>query len=223
MLILLKSLWAIATEKGIKQAWYELRENIMYDVVNGTDTARWLPLDDYTDNELDMTTAIRYQATHTCTIKDVLSVIPRMLRVPVADVTLLDLGSGKGKVLCEAYRHGLRDCIGIEFNSDLCAIAQSNFRAVNANVFDRVRVHQGDCILYLRDTAIADNTIVFMYNPFTGSTMTEVLAILFMRKFKGSKFIIAYVNPEQADEVEKLFTPLGSTVSSGGQITNFYH
>jgi SAM-dependent methyltransferase len=71
-------------------------------------------------------------------------VVDRMLRMAqtTSRDTVVDLGSGDGKiVIAAAQRFGAR-AIGVEFNPDMVALSRANLR--KAGVADRVEVVQGD-------------------------------------------------------------------------------
>lgn len=88
--------------------------------------------------------------------------------------TFIDYGCGKGKVLLMACRHGFGRVIGVEFSSELVAIAKRNIerfsqrhesaRAIQVVHQDasRFEIPSGDCVL-------------FFNNPFDESVMRSVL------------------------------------------------
>jgi SAM-dependent methyltransferase len=103
------------------------------------------------------------------------NVISRMLdRLKLSpDDTLVDLGCGKGRVLCLACRRRLQRVVGIEINHDLIEIARRNI--------DRIR-HKKSSVelveLLAQRWGYADATVIFMYNPFDEKTMAQVFAKL---------------------------------------------
>ena len=48
------------------------------------------------------------------------------LPIDLKKATLLDLGSGKGRMICYALQRGFRKVIGVEWSSELASISESN-------------------------------------------------------------------------------------------------
>ena len=74
------------------------------------------------------------------------------------DDTVVDLGSGDGRLVIEAVtRYGARGGFGVDIDADL--VARANANAAKAGVADRVRFHQRD----LFATDVRDATVVTVY------------------------------------------------------------
>ena len=89
-----------------------------------------------------------------------------------ADV-IVDVGSGKGRVLCTAALRPIRKAIGIEIDPELHAIAEANVR--------QIRLRRAPIHLFCQSATEYDFegvTIVCFFNPFGGETMRRVLANL---------------------------------------------
>ena len=86
------------------------------------------------------------------------AVVTRMLEVAnvKGDDILYDLGSGDGRVITAAQKHGTRGT-GIDINPDLVRRSQTN--AQTAGVADRVKFVQQD----LFQTDLSDATVVTLY------------------------------------------------------------
>lgn len=85
-----------------------------------------------------------------------------------SDDILVDLGSGLGHVpLLVSIRTGIRT-LGIEIQPDHAASAQRAARRLNLT---RVRFMAEDA----RTTDLSSGTVFYMFTPFTGSILTEVL------------------------------------------------
>jgi precorrin-6B methylase 2 len=98
--------------------------------------------------------------------------IRRLIRTlgPEPHDVVLDLGCGKGRVLCEFARHRVEKVIGVELNETHCATARRNAA--------RLRGRRSPVEIRCEDAAstdVSDCTIVFMFNPFGADTMREVL------------------------------------------------
>lgn len=68
-----------------------------------------------------------YMATKTVHLRMAL----KALKIPKGKV-LVDIGSGKGRVLLVASEFGFREARGIEFSPKLCAIAKENLEIFKA-------------------------------------------------------------------------------------------
>lgn len=114
---------------------------------------------------VDYTDASRYEATAYVTNRRVL----RHLKPGPGDV-IADLGSGKGRFVCLAAQWPVREVVGVEIDAGLHAAAGENLR--------RLRRSRAP-IRLLRQSAAAYDfagvTLLFMFNPFGGATMREVL------------------------------------------------
>lgn len=98
----------------------------------------------------------------------------RVLRVSDigTDDVFLDIGSGKGRVLLEAARYPFRRLIGIEWSPDLNAIARRNVDLHPERVRVPVELHTGDATEF---EIPSEATVVYLYNPFTGSLFRKVI------------------------------------------------
>jgi cyclopropane fatty-acyl-phospholipid synthase-like methyltransferase len=106
----------------------------------------------------------------------------------------IDLGCGRGRVLCCAARHQVREVIGVEDMTELAKTAEANLRGMKGARTARRRVICGKA----QDFDCAGITAIFMYNPFGPRTLDQVLAKLKSSLAHGpetQKFRLAYVNP----------------------------
>ena len=97
-----------------------------------------------------------------------LRTIARRLEISPQDV-VLDLGCGKGRVLCFFAARG-NSCIGVEISFPLAFKAKKNAR--------RLRRRNGVIDVVHRDAAevdIAEASVIFLYNPFSEEVMRPVL------------------------------------------------
>lgn len=105
--------------------------------------------------------ATRYEPTPPGVLEDMLIELPKDL----SSYTFVDLGCGKGRVLCLAAAHSFARIIGVEFAEELHRTARENVAAFSAP-WRRVRdisVALGDAAeLHLPETPL----VLFMFNPF---------------------------------------------------------
>lgn len=96
----------------------------------------------------------------------------RMARLTEAD-TLLDYGSGLGRVLIEASRlYPLRRVIGIEYSPELVAECRQNVIGATPRLKCPVEIVEGDAGTL---EIPADVTVAFFVNPFHGHVLDAVL------------------------------------------------
>lgn len=169
--------WAVASlaEKGIAQTSsivLSVALDALFDWRYGTDTLRQVDTESLDTNSPNKAHAVLYQPTKARPLKTLLT----MLALP-SDAVFVDIGCGKGRVLLLAARHDFRKVVGIEFAKDLCAVARRNAERFGQHVDLRAEVEiiQADAATY---RFRADETVLFMYNPFGPAVLEGVLANL---------------------------------------------
>ncbi len=92
------------------------------------------------------------------------------------DDVLLDIGSGKGRVLLEAARHPFKRVVGVEISATLNAVARRNLE----RSLPRLRCKEFE--LVTSDIATYevpdDVTMAYLYNPVRGETFAAAVAQL---------------------------------------------
>jgi 16S rRNA G966 N2-methylase RsmD len=104
--------------------------------------------------------------------------------------TFIDLGCGKGRMLLIAAQNGFQKIIGVEFASELVAVARENIRKM---ALENITVINADAIEFVFPPG---NLVVYMYNPFQNKVLRPVLENL-RRQLSGVLYII-YRNPRCA-------------------------
>jgi hypothetical protein len=96
------------------------------------------------------------------------------LNVPLPLFTLVDLGSGRGRVLLMASERPFRRVLGVEFAAELHASALDNIRR-----FPRGRMRCTNVSSIYADAASfvfpLDPLVIYLNNPFSEQVMTSVL------------------------------------------------
>lgn len=121
--------------------------------------------------------------------KSIFLVLERLGLTP-SDV-FVDLGCGKGRVLCCAALSNVEEVIGIEYSEELCRAAESNTRSMRGRRSPisvmNIAAEEFD---YLR------GTVFYLFHPFGENTLREVLLRMQAALYKKVRPIrIAYVNP----------------------------
>lgn len=88
--------------------------------------------------------------------------------------TFVDLGSGKGRILCLAATYPFAHVFGVEHALELHELAQQNIRALGAarRRCRDVRSLHSDAAKYRFPP---DPTVIFMFNPFAAGVMARVI------------------------------------------------
>jgi SAM-dependent methyltransferase len=113
--------------------------------------------------------------------------------------SFVDVGAGKGRVLLLAAEMPFRKVIGVELTEELSRVAQSNVarwgRAAKPKA--GIRVVQQDATTFRWPRT---PLLVYMYNPFDCSLVSQVAANLAAVASSGSGLVdLLYVNPTCAD------------------------
>jgi len=98
-----------------------------------------------------------------------LQAILSRLSLRASDV-FIDIGCGKGRVVCCAARFNIHEVIGIEANQSLYEIARANAASI----------HSRRCPITIINAQAQDvdyhkGTIFYLFNPFGASTLSQVL------------------------------------------------
>lgn len=141
-----------------------------FDVRYGTDTRAWASLDSLAIDSANKQRGEMYQPT----LARPLAQLFQVLTLP-DDSVLVDLGCGKARVLLVAAQAGVPIARGVEFSPELCRIARRNCAifAQKTGVAATFEIVEADVV----DYAIRpDETVFFLYNPFDGAVLRQVLA-----------------------------------------------
>ena len=93
-----------------------------------------------------------------------------MRAIPVSrDDVFVDVGCGKGRLLCLFARRPLKKCIGIEIDRDLAHIAAANARSLRGRRCP-IEIVTGDAV----DADYSEATVIWFGNPFGQRTMRHV-------------------------------------------------
>ncbi|MGB1026539.1 MAG: methyltransferase domain-containing protein, partial [Rhodospirillaceae bacterium] len=88
--------------------------------------------------------------------------------------TLVDFGSGKGRVLILAAELGFKRAIGVELSPELAATAQRNIAAYAARQAPKTTLESAN--VDARDFALPDGPVVlYFYSPFPEALVAEIV------------------------------------------------
>ena len=109
------------------------------------------------------------------------------------DYTFVDLGCGKGRVVLLAAEIGFRECVGVELDAQLCAIAQRNAAGWNRAVCP-IRIVCDDATTF---DFPRGKCLVYLFNPFPAHVFERLLdhiAAVFAQR--PGELDLLYVNAE---------------------------
>jgi 16S rRNA G966 N2-methylase RsmD len=138
----------------------------------------------------------RYQAVpYRC-----LDIALRALAPEPGQETLLDYGSGKGRVLIQAARHPFRRVIGVERSADLCQAARENVEKARKKLrCQDIEITETDVRNY---QVPPDVTVVFLFNPFVGQVLASALDHVHQSlRAIPRKLTLCYLCPQRPDNV----------------------
>ncbi|MFN0160566.1 MAG: class I SAM-dependent methyltransferase [Burkholderiales bacterium] len=138
-----------------------------------------------------------YAATPIALVRGVLS----RLGIRHGDFSLVDLGSGKGRVLLLASEYGFRSIIGVEFSPELNAIALKNIRLYPGCAGADVRSICMDAAVF---EFPREPCVVFLCRPFDEPVVEKVVANLRAALAGGAAHIIVvYFWPQERAPFER--------------------
>lgn len=109
---------------------------------------------------------------------------------------LLDIGCGKGRVLCVAAHWGVKKVSGIDFSKEFCAAATKNLLITQEKLENlQFKIYNNDAFYF---EIAQDVDCIFMFNPFDDLIMSGVIEnIETSLEENPRKMTIVYFNPMQ--------------------------
>lgn len=95
-------------------------------------------------------------------------------RIPISatNISFLDFGSGKGRVIAVAATHPYRKVLGVEISADLNNLARVNIGRMRHRKAEHVEIIQSDAADFV---VPGDVNVIFLFNPFFGKTLKKVV------------------------------------------------
>jgi SAM-dependent methyltransferase len=132
-----------------------------------------------------------YSPTKIRTLREIFRELP----VSFENFIFLDFGSGKGRTLLVASEFPFRRIIGVEFSPELHSIAKKNIRAYRSAT-QKCSVIESYCCNATLYPIPSENTVLFLFNPFKGPIVSQILTNLreSLRSHPRQIYLI-YYNP----------------------------
>jgi SAM-dependent methyltransferase len=103
---------------------------------------------------------------------------------------VVDIGCGKGRVLCCAALYSIARVIGVDDTEQLCAAADNNLQTMRHRRTKASVIH-----CKAENFDYSEGTVYYMYHPFGHSTMRAVLERIRTTGKSEQPLRIVYVNP----------------------------
>ena len=123
--------------------------------------------------------------------------------IGLRDFTLVDLGSGKGRVLLMAAQYGFKRIVGVEFMPEWHKIAETNIRKFTAQ-YGIASPIESFCMDAREFNFPAGPLVLYLFNPFPEPVLSEVLEKLRQSWVANPRPVfVAYRYPEFDSLIEK--------------------
>lgn len=185
---------------------------LLFDTFYKVDTFSIAELDTLGLDEKSVAHGRRYQASNYYLLIHAFKKIKELMEEQWKQSSLIDIGSGKGRVLLLGALEGIPRLTGLEIADDLNRVARRNIQTMakkkNVSV-DQFELITGDAA----STPIPDHvTIVYLANPFDDTIMNEVLNQIEMTAERHPReILIVYMTPLHSevfkgDRYEQIFS-----------------
>lgn len=177
-----------------------LAADYLFDLRWGVETCSWSELGGLSIRSDNRARGVAYQPTHVLPLRRLFAALRDSL---TPDSVLVDIGSGKGRVLMVASDYGFREARGVEFARELCEIARRNLAkyAARTGTATRFEVVEADAA---ERQVKPDENIFVMYNPFDSFVLERVLEKLAASlSEKPRRVLIVYFNPRWAEVLDR--------------------
>ncbi len=169
-----------------------------FDIENSVDTSSNVIVDDLDVEKEISKHCVHYEPTRVWLFEEIFANIS----VDYKEYTMIDVGSGKGRVLILASKFPFKQIIGVEISKILHKIAIKN-----------IEIHSNKSKISKKIILICknidqydipnDNVLLFLYNPFDAFFMKNILNNLKKHhETTGKKIILIYVNPVHSETIE---------------------
>ena len=189
---ILKSLSLVPKNLVHEARWYL---DQAFDREHGTDTSEIIELQDLRIHSRNAALGNRYDPSSTRQFRSVMKQLP----IRHEDFAFVDLGSGKGRTLLLAAEYPFRKIVGVEFSSELNAVAVRNigiYRSPRQRCADIASLHMDAA-----DYALPpENLVIYLYNPFQREVVLRVLENLrYALAERSREVLIVYFHPVNDD------------------------
>lgn len=175
-------------KRGLRLPIYYFLQTHLFDLIYRTDTHIWLPKESFVDKPKSFKNGVLYMSSWTSIIKKSTRKVFELFPLTPMDVALIDIGCGKGKVLCVWNKMFPRiyKIVGIDYSLELLRICKINLKKISAFNIEISCIDASNFALNLD----CNFYVFYLYNPFDATILSK-----FLDRIKDKKAIIIYSNP----------------------------
>ena len=169
--------------------WHEFKRGSKYEI----NTIKPVSLGNLTITEGDKTKSSHYEALNYYILEHLLEYFRQ--RFP-NEKNLVDVGSGKGRILAAAAHYGFTDITGVDFAKELCEAAKRNIDKIKSRFpGTRFNIYCNDILNY---PVNPHDNVFFLFNPFNKEIMERFLEKIEQSVKQHPRTIyLIYANPQQ--------------------------
>lgn len=189
---------------GISGVFYKLYAELIdrwFDMRYGVDTCGTVALDSLHIVGDNREHGHRYEPARVVELRRTFA---RLRQLVGTDSTVVDLGSGKGRILLVAAESGFEAATGVEFAGELCRIARKNIETFRRRSGNRAKIEivEGDVAEY--ESPLTD-TVYVLFNPFDELVTGQFFARL-VASFKEypRRILICLYNTQSVDLIREI-------------------
>jgi 16S rRNA G966 N2-methylase RsmD len=188
---------------GISHAIFEKLNEYWYETRHGLDCRGRIEIEDLSKsikNERYEKHGVLFASAQFEWMRKGINALP----IDLKTATLLDLGSGKGRMTCYALQKGLGKVIGVEWSPELSSISRNNLENLisSTDFKSKYEIINGDASKY-RIPGEVD--VIWMFNPFTGIVLEEVLQNI-QTAGRQKELYIIFANPPKESVTSRYLT-----------------
>ncbi len=194
---------------GVSGLYQLVKSDVLFDYLHGVDTFTAVSKDElFTGERLELQN--RYFPSPFALIDLAIREAGAILGDDLLRCHFLDYGSGKGKVVIAAARHGFPLSRGIEYTERLHNIAVRNIQKLGLAA--KTELIHGDATTFF---PTPQDRVLYFFNPFEGHVLDQTLQNIKAVTPAGPRVLIVY-NPICDDIFCRYFERLAEKVSQPG-------
>lgn len=183
-------------KRGIINTINFILYELLFDYIHKVQTKGYMELSEL-DISQDRECATKYQGSNYYILNKFFNKYKNVIN----NRTIVDFGSGKGRILILAMKYGAKSCIGVEFAKELIDISRVNLDLYKAN--NNLRTE----IVLINDSALnydfnGAEDVLFFYNPFNEKILNPIIEKILQL---NNRPIIVYINPVHKELFDTAF------------------
>ncbi|WP_416652556.1 class I SAM-dependent methyltransferase [Candidatus Pseudothioglobus sp. Uisw_086] len=175
-------------KRGIRLPFSYFFQAHLFDLVHRKDTHMWLPKEKYIDSPKNFESGVLYMSSWTNTIKLSTNKAVNLLSLNPKNTAFIDIGCGKGKVLCMWNKMfpKAKHIIGIDYSPQLIEICEKNLHQTSKLKVELICADVTEIELEFN----CEVFLFYLFNPFDSKILNK-----FLKKISNKKAVIIYNNP----------------------------